>query len=273
MAVKSDVSAGDNGSFDGLRSSDLSKTHEEHGISREGYIEDQRKFFDSLVSKDWEDYINEDWDRARQEEVDQILSRAPSVERVLDLGCGCGYHDLLFAKKERIRKIVAVDYSEKSIEKAESEYPHAKIERHVVDFLRDKEFILSRGPFDLVACFQVIEHLTRPDELVAVSALFAKVGGHVAIVTPNEKRLQNRWLRMTGKPVEMVDPLHFREYGIPELRQLGQKWGLKAVSYFGRDFHLSHGSRGIITSKGMLGSWVASMVPTFCDVIGVIFRK
>ena len=58
-----------------------------------------------------------------------------------------------------IEKVVGIDYSEKSIETAEREYPHPLIERYVSDFLKDKEFILDKGPFDLVVSFQVIEHL------------------------------------------------------------------------------------------------------------------
>ena len=256
-----------------MREKALSVTHREHRSLGRGYTEDQREFFDKLITRDWDEYINEDWDRARQEELDKILSRVPLPRSVLDLGCGCGYHDLLFAQKKGIQKVVGVDYSEKSIERAEKEYPHPKVERHAADFLNGKEFILSKGPFDLVASFQVIEHLSRPDEFMEVSAMFATNGGHVAIVTPNGKRLQNLWLRITGKPTEMIDPLHFREYGVGQLTELGQKWGLKVVSYFGRDIHLSHGGREIITAKGWVGSCLALMVPKLCDVIGVIFRK
>ena len=246
-------------------------THREYG--NKGYVEDQREFFDKLITQDWDDYLNLEWDKARQSEVKGILSRIPLPKRVLDLGCGCGYHDMIFAEAKGVERVVGIDYSEKSVETAEKQYPHTKVQRYVANFYEGRNVVQEKGPFDLVASFQVIEHLSNPDEFMEVSALFARKGGHVAIVTPNGKRLQNLWLRITGKPVEMIDPLHFREYGVGELTELGHKGGLKVVSYFGRNIHLSGKGREIIKVNGRLASWLAPRLPKFCDVIGVIFQK
>jgi 2-polyprenyl-3-methyl-5-hydroxy-6-metoxy-1,4-benzoquinol methylase len=250
---------------------EMGKAHTEY--ENKGYTEDQREFFDKLITEDWETYISTDWDVARKIEVQEILCRIPLPRKVLDLGCGCGYHDLLFAGTEGIRKVIGVDYSVKSVEAAEREYPHPKVERYAADFFQDKGFIQSKGPYDLVASFQVIEHLSKAKDFIEVSAFFAEEGGHVAIVTPNSERLQNRLLKAMNKPVELVDPLHYREYGVRDLKTLGIAKGLKFMSTFGRGLQLHWRGRNILQGTSRFSAVFTHLFPNWCDVIGVIFQK
>src|SRR5919198_1558461 len=85
------------------------------------YLEDQREFFDSLITEDWDSYHSAAWDRTRRAEVAEIMRVAPA-RRVLDVGCGCGFHDVVIAEHPDIVEVVAVDYSPRSIEVAEREY-------------------------------------------------------------------------------------------------------------------------------------------------------
>ena len=62
-----------------------------------GYRDDQRAFFDELIVEDWETYDNPVWDASRRLEWDRNLSSL-SPRTVLDVGCGCGYHDVLISE-------------------------------------------------------------------------------------------------------------------------------------------------------------------------------
>lgn len=249
----------------------LSKTHQEHGDT--GYLEDQRAFFDRLITQDWETYLSPHWDRVRQLEVQEILRLLPAPpKRVLDVGCGCGYHDVQFARHAGVERVVGIDYSEKSIEQASTHYPHPRVERYVADIF-DEGQSGGLGRFDLVASFQVLEHLSRPHEFLARCADLAAAGGHVAVVTPNRLRAKNRLRLLLGRPPRMIDPLHFAEYTIDEVVAMGQGIGLRAVGFFGHTISLEYGSLHIIRGQSALGMWLGRRFPRWASVMGVVMHK
>lgn len=121
-------------------------------------LRDQRQFFDELITEDWASYRSDAWDYTRRFEVKRLL-RDLRPKRVLDVGCGCGFHDVELASYPFVERVEAVDYSVESIRTANAVYPHVKVFRRVADLATD-----DPGPvFDLVVSFQVIEHLPDPD--------------------------------------------------------------------------------------------------------------
>ena len=184
------------------------------------FMEDQRRFFDELITTEWRTYQSRSWNLARQFEVDRIFEHV-SARRVLDVGCGCGYHDVLMAEKPGVEQVTGFDCSEKSVEVANREYPHRNVERHVGNV-----FELAPGDYDLAVSFQVIEHLTDPVAFFKACARQVRPGGWVAAATPNRLRLQNRLLQVFGRAPILADPQHFLEYTIDELVAIGQQAGL-----------------------------------------------
>src|SRR5262249_25274750 len=147
-----------------------------------------------------------DWELARQFEVGQLFGHV-APRRVLDVGCGCGYHDVLMAERPGVEEVTGVDYSERSVEVANREYPHPRVRRRV-----DNVFEMSPGSYDLAVSFQVIEHLTDPVAFLRACARQVREGGWVAAATPNRRRLMNRLLALAGRTPVLADPQHFREY-------------------------------------------------------------
>lgn len=260
----------------------MSITHQEHGDR--GFIEDQREFFDKLITQDWQDYHNPVWDKARQFDVEQILRLLGSPPwSILDVGCGCGYHDLIFARHPGVERVVGLDYSPKSIEQANRYFSHPKVERLVADIFSDSGKLAQiLGRFDLVASFQVIEHVTRPQEFLAACTEMTATGGYLAVITPNKRRLGNRLRALLGLPVDLCDPLHFTEYSLADLYQMGSQLGadlgktsrlLKFIACFGRSLTLS--CRGICLLGPHLpfNAEMGRMMPDWADSIGIIFQK
>ena len=248
-----------------------SKTHQEW---KTGFVEDQREFFDSLITQDWDTYFLPQWDVTRQIEVKQILSLIPDPKSVLDIGCGCGYHDVLFAQSLKDTKVVGIDNSSKSIEQANLHYPHPGVERFTIDILNSDDIVKRiSSTFDLVTSFQVIEHLSRPQEFLNSCTKLCSQNGYIAIVTPNQARLYNRLLALVGLKPEMIDPLHFREYTLNELRFMGKKSGLKTVGSFGHTFDLSFKGLRIINANTGFGMNLGIRFPSLATVIGVVFQK
>ena len=249
----------------------VQKTHLEHGDK--GYIEDQREFFDKLITQDWDAYLNPHWDKTRQLEVREILRLVPRCKSVLDVGCGSGYHDLIFAQGAGVERVVGIDYSTKSIEQANSHYPHAKITRFAADIFSDLETITQTGCFDLVTSFQVIEHLTNPVEFLAACAACVTARGYVAVVSPNRMRLVNRVRHWFGRAPGLGDPLHYAEYTISGFNNMGQKAGLTYVGHFGHS--TSFGLKGLTVIEGnsAFALKLGQYIPTWANVIGAVFQK
>jgi 2-polyprenyl-3-methyl-5-hydroxy-6-metoxy-1,4-benzoquinol methylase len=191
------------------------------------YVPDQREFFDELITEDWETYKSDEWDYMRRFEVARLLELT-SPRTILDVGCGCGFHDVAFAQADSVERVDAIDYSPKSIERAEISYAHPKVKRWVAD-LRE---LPQEIQYDLVASFQVIEHLDAPEDYLAMCARVCRPGGVVAIATPNRNRLSNIIRLATLRPRILVDPQHFKEYSARDLERMARPHGLQRVGLF-----------------------------------------
>lgn len=225
------------------------------------FLADQREYYDELITEDWETYLIEDLFRLWRFEVARLFSRVRPAT-ILNLGCGCGYHDCLMAEYPFVKRIDAVDYSPRSIEKAEKHYPHPKVRRRVADFLT----LRPEEPYDLVVSYQVIEHLEDPEAFMRLKADCCRPGGSVAVFTVNRMRPYNRVQARYGKPPVMEDPMHKQEFTADELRALGSRAGLIPRSTF--SYALSKPWK-LFT----LSLWAAYFFPSRGTRLGAVFQK
>lgn len=225
---------------------------------------DQRAFFDALVTEEWDTYFSEEWDVVRRYEVARLFEVVRPA-KVLDMGCGCGFHDQAMAGYSFVKAVHGLDYSAKSVERANEAYPHPKVQRWCSDLTA-----APKPEYDLVVSFQVIEHLEDPAKLFEAARGFCKVGGHVGVFTPNWNRLSNRMLRLRGKRPIMCDTQHFREYSEKDLRILGRSCGLEPVARLAYNLQgLSWIDRLPLCKRLVLGR----VFPGLANGLGLIFRK
>jgi SAM-dependent methyltransferase len=121
--------------------------------------------------------------------------------RVLDAGCGEGYGTALLAAAGAT-SVVGVDVDEPTIEHARERYGG---EFQVADLV---ELPFADGAFDLVVCFEAIEHVADAPRTVAELRRVLADEGILAISTPN--------------PAEYAteNEFHIREYTPDELDEL-----------------------------------------------------
>jgi len=230
------------------------------------FLEDQREFFDELITNEWESYLNPAWDAIRKFEVDRLFERV-SPRRILDVGCGCGYHDLLMAEKHGVERVVGIDYSEKSIETANRKYPHERVTRYVADI-----FELQPSTFDMVVSFQVIEHIAQPVAFLEACIQQVQSGGWVVTTTPNRNRLTNRFLSLFGRPQLLGDPQHFREFTVSELIQISSITGLRFETSFGYGMSLMLPKLHWPNLPQKIALALGYRIASLADCICVIFR-
>ena len=133
-------------------------------------------------------------------------------KRVLDVACGTGYgaHHLATGGAHGVD---AVDISAAVIASARQRY-HAPALRFHVGSILDLQF--PDATFDLVTCFETIEHLDDPDRALREIRRVLKADGTLLISTPN---------RPVTSPLKgLHDPpnnkYHVREWTVPEFRAL-----------------------------------------------------
>jgi SAM-dependent methyltransferase len=123
-----------------------------------------------------EDPYQAAWHKARY----VFAARYALGRDVLDAGSGEGYGADLLAGAAA--SVTGVDYSPIAVDHARASYVRDNLRYELGDLrtLRGLD-----GPFDLVTCFEVIEHLEDHDLLLAALRARLRAGGMLLLSTPN----------------------------------------------------------------------------------------
>lgn len=110
----------------------------------------------------------------------------------------------------------------------------------------NEDFNLEAGKYDVVTCFDVIEHLhNSPKKLLHVALNALKPGGLIIISTPNCVNLLKRLRAVTGRyvwsPMEQwyekpVFRSHVREPSVSDLLYIAKDLDLRDVKVLGRNW-------------------------------------
>lgn len=149
---------------------------------------------------------------------------------VLDAGAGSGHGSWLY-RSAGARRVVAVDLDPAGLREI------GRYGGGLECAVMDVEALGLAGPrFDVLACFEVIEHVPQPQRLLAELRRVALPSALVLISTPNRV---NR-LRPGQRP---WNPEHFREYDLAGLRAELGRWypSVTVLGTYGReDLHLRY---------------------------------
>lgn len=188
------------------------------------------------------------------------LSLVPhGARRVLDLGGGSGSFTLAVAECCGAEFTATLDISEAAIAAVEPGIDVAQ----VIDLEEEgalESFIALYGPFDLILCLDVLEHLVDPWRVMArIHALLPK-SGHVLASIPNVQNYRVAMRSVTGswhyRESGLFDRTHLRFFSQRSAIALMTGTGLVQTDYsrtFGpipRDRMLSR------ISMGLLNPWV-----------------
>jgi len=197
--------------------------------------------------------------------VDRVLAIAEpsSDDRVVDLGCGWGTFEWVLG--DRVREIVGVDFSERSIELCNerlADEPNPAV-RFVQADAGDTG--LEAGAYDLVICADLFEHLYPDDSARVAEEAFRllRAGGRFSVWTPHRGHvlevLKNN--RILLKP----DPSHVDYKSMDRLKALLTDAGFRIERAYYAPSHLP----GLRTVERALQAFV----PLFRRRIAVLGRK
>jgi glycosyltransferase involved in cell wall biosynthesis/2-polyprenyl-3-methyl-5-hydroxy-6-metoxy-1,4-benzoquinol methylase len=175
-----------------------------------------------------ERYIPGTWSEiAAYEHVPRYVFAAALAagKQTLDFGCGSGYGADMLA--ETASSVVGLDASEEALSYARSHHRRGNL-----SFLHDSDLgeSLSAGQFDVITCFEVIEHVDADTQLRLVASLrrLLASGGRLLISTPNPE--------MTA--LYGANPYHLREMTRPEFKALLAA-EFRHVKFFDQSVHAS----------------------------------
>ncbi|HEY6451495.1 MAG TPA: bifunctional 2-polyprenyl-6-hydroxyphenol methylase/3-demethylubiquinol 3-O-methyltransferase UbiG [Steroidobacteraceae bacterium] len=128
--------------------------------------------------------------------LEYIVQRAPLAQRrLLDIGCGGGL--LAEGLARHGAQVCAIDLAPAMIEVARL---HAQESRLQIDYRLSSAEQLAQsgaGPFDLITCMELIEHVPEPPALFGAIAALLRPGGELFISTIN-RNLRSFLLAIVG---------------------------------------------------------------------------
>lgn len=150
-------------------------------------------------------------------------------KHVLDLGCGTGYGSFILSWVAAA--VVGVDISVAAIDFAETYFDTApNIIFRPCDVVRDIIPMWSDEPYDVVTCFEVLEHLNDP-----------------ASVMRRTKELAPGGVLFGSMPVNDPGQFHMRTYNESQI--------IEFVKQFGEAEFFTQGDNGDIRSSGRWHTW------------------
>ena len=162
--------------------------------------------------------------------LDCIPSTGPPLQ-ILDIGCGTGLNSRAMAAKGH--RVAGVDISEHAI----ARYRESGFDGRTMDIESGLDF--ADESFDLVFCSEVIEHLVRPERLVAEVHRVLRPGGRLVLSTPNSAFWLYRVLGLLGWVVsEIQHPMHLRFFSRASLKRLLEAAGFRTRDVLGRNMYL-----------------------------------
>jgi 2-polyprenyl-3-methyl-5-hydroxy-6-metoxy-1,4-benzoquinol methylase len=163
-----------------------------------------------------------------------------SGERVLDMACGCGYGTARLAEQHPDKQFTGVDIDPAAIAYAQQHYQLPNLRYQCAD----AETFSAAQPFHSIVSLETIEHLPRPQHLVAHYAALLAEGGRVLASVPITPTLD-------GNPHHLHDFSKasffalFRRHGLSAQQQFEQiqPWQFKGL--FTKNQTKQHRSEGV----------------------------
>jgi len=172
------------------------------------------------------------WHSAKIRLLDHLQVAQPS-QTALDAGCGSGVVSHYLAGK--CDKVVGIDVSQEAVEFATSKFGSSKL-----SFCKaNLQSASSVGSFDLVVCFEVLEHLEPAQVQGVLSEFFSSAnnGAKLCITVPNSRSLWPfiEWI---------LDTFHL----VPKLKN---------------EQHLSHFNKSNLAEMLRTSGWKVDQIATF----------
>jgi SAM-dependent methyltransferase len=141
--------------------------------------------------------------------------------RVLDFGSGEGYGTAALAS--RAASVTGVDIDPEAVAHARTKYE--TVLNVSFEAITDNRLPYSDGSFDVITCFEVIEHVPDPNAVIEEIARLLSTDGVLLISTPNKAEYSDK--------NNFKNEYHLKEFYIEEFREFLQEH-FASVNFLGQ---------------------------------------
>lgn len=152
-----------------------------------------------------------------------FASKYVKGKTVLDIASGTGWGSFYLAQSGA-KEITAIDICQLAIDGAKKNYNHKKI-----NYICGSEKNIPNKKFDIIICFETIEHVNNPIQFLKIIKECAKNNTILIISTPNKMCHGH----LNGKP---WNPFHFQEYSYKEIKKIIIAANWKILEKYGQFF-------------------------------------
>ncbi|MEW6044624.1 MAG: class I SAM-dependent methyltransferase [Thermoproteota archaeon] len=193
-----------------------------------------KKFYDDVYIKGEKKHFTAYREATPTSEMKEVLKQISwKSKKVLDVGCGTGFFAYLVAK--RGGKVLGIDYSEKAIAIAKSQYFHTNLEFRKMDVSKVKE------KFDVIVSNGTLEHMDDPFKTLKSFRQHLNPKGCIIITSPNWTNPRGYFLLtlwfLFKAPITLADLHYFTPI---DFQNFAKKLGMK-LSWKTFDRSWSHG--------------------------------
>ncbi len=192
-------------------------------------------------------------------------------DRALEIGCASGFF-LRELQKAGFKEVFGVEPSEDAVAKS------GDLKDYIfTGFFENAGY--ARDSFDMISCFQTLDHLINPLEVLKKIFELLKPGGIAYFIVHNEKGLQ---AKIFGEKSPIYDVEHIYLFNKSTLSRISQKAGFEVVKVFDikNTYPLSYWLRmapipmkstvtGIVKGMGLLNKRIG----IYPGNIGIFIRK
>lgn len=200
-------------------------------------------------SDDGKEFDNSHYDIYSREFTDWHVKHTSGIvnrtkcKSVLDVGCGIGSMVRGFLKNKV--NIYGIDISKYAVENCDKEIK----KRVLIGDIR-KIDTLPKMKFDLVTCYNVLEHVSDPD-----------------IAIYNISNLSNKWIHVMTRDIRCLYPEDIKIFDPTLITGRSIKWWIEEFEKEGFDLVFDLGYTWLIFEPRY------ALIPTGCPVLQALFRK
>ncbi len=184
----------------------------------------------------------------------ECLSAMPPGQ-VLEIGCGCG--EFLQSASAYGHSCLGIDFSVESVARAQA----AGMNARVMDLAALSSWEDRPPAFDVVAMFQVIEHLERPDEVFAEISALVKTDSLLFVGCPSPARYTRKMShahRVGSAEFWDYPPQHVLRWNAEALQTFLNRHGWMVESIEHEPFRIAAAAAELVAIDGRAGGWYAN---------------
>lgn len=179
-------------------------------------------YYDNAIKKN---ILQNFWHKERFFQADKYLNKI-KASQILDIGCHGGIFTYQIFQKFKKSEIYGIDISKNAILYAKRKYKNIKF-----IIARAEKLPFENNKFDLITCFEVLEHVENPEEVIKEIKRVSRKEANLLIIVPTENLLfRIIWFFWTTLgPGRVWTHTHIQKFTNKNLDLLLQRTGYRII--------------------------------------------